>query len=333
MNGLKIVKKKNANQPWNIDPPTFDYKPIKLGSHVEFSKLPPNAVIKRQEYRHCDVIRFMDDQPIHKFKSEWEKNAEIQRAAYLIGRYSLEENSLDEKKRKEGKKLLYANVYALYIPPQKGDVYGVKLQKDPHEEVVDKVIAACQLERVGWTITTLPRGGAKYHGDIFMSGPEIFTAARLQDKYKNLNTGYSRFVTLITHYAQKEAQGFQISDQGVAMIRQGLVSPEEEDRGFMKVNVAPPNVYLPTVINENQRIPPKGNFLPDALLVNVIATLSKTIKPMFQHFHFPPNGTLEHLNKHMIYHKDKPKHVALSDFNLLIFFTTSYGSGVGVSDC
>jgi len=192
------------------------------------------------------------------------------------------------------------------------------LIKDPREEIIDKVIAACGLERVGWTITTLPRGGQEYHGDIFMSGPEIFTAARFQEKYKNLNTGYSRFVTLITHYGHKEAQGFQISDQGVAMIRQGLISPDE-DRGFMKSNEAPAKVYLPAVINENKRIVPGEKFLPDALLVNVIATLAKNIRPMFQHIHFPPNGTLEHLNKHMIYHKDKPKHIALSDFNLLLF--------------
>ncbi|ETO26693.1 hypothetical protein RFI_10444 [Reticulomyxa filosa] len=309
-------QKKYANQPWNIDPPTFDYKPIKFENHVEFSKLPPNAVIKRQEYRHCDVIRFMDDKPIHKFKSEWEKSAEIQRAAYLIGRYELEENALDEKRK--GKKLLYANVYALYIPPQKGEVYGVKLLKDPHEGLVDKVIAACGMERVGWTITTLDRSGKKYHGDIFMSGQEIFTAARLQEKYKNPNTGYSRFITLITRYGQKEAQGFQISDQGVAMIRQGLISPDE-DRGFMKVNAAPPKVYLPAVINENKQIPQGETFLPDALLVNVLATLAKTIKPMFQHIHFPPNGTLEHLSKHLAYHKDKPKHLAFSDFSLLVF--------------
>jgi len=96
-------QKKNANQPWNIDPPTFDYRPVKIGTQLEFSKLPPNAVIKRQEYRHCDVIRFMDDQPLHYFKSQWEKNPEIQRAAFLIGKYTLEENSLDVKKKMKEK--------------------------------------------------------------------------------------------------------------------------------------------------------------------------------------------------------------------------------------
>eukprot|EP01084_Bolivina_argentea_P052539 96507_1 len=41
-------KKFGKTQPWNIDPPKYDYKPVALGKQVNFSDLPSNAVIKRQ---------------------------------------------------------------------------------------------------------------------------------------------------------------------------------------------------------------------------------------------------------------------------------------------
>jgi len=279
--------------------------------------LPPNAVIKRQEYRHCDVLSFKDSSPYVRYKTNWEKDSSAQHAAYLIGRYEMMEN-LDAKSAKDGKTLMFANVFALYVPPQKYEIRGVKLLKDKNAENVDKIIAACNMERVGWTITTLPRGGKEYHGDIFMSGEEIYIAARLQEKYKNPNTGFSRFVTLITHIGTKEAECFQISDQGVAMVNHGLISPSD-DPGFMKVNVPPEKVFAPAVINENIEIKPNGTFLPDALLVNVVAAKAKKEEHLFTYVHFPPQGTNEHLRKHMEFHKTEPLHQALSDFELLAY--------------
>jgi len=217
---------------------------------------------------------------------------------------------------------MQANVYALYVPPQTRLARGVKLRKDNNEKLIDQVLSFCGLERVGWVITTLPREDKiKYKGEIFMSGPEIFTAARLEDKYKNPNTGFSKFISLIAHYGEKEAQAYQISDQGVAMMKNGLISPDE-DQGFMKVNSPPEKVYMPSVINENKEIKPNETFLPDALLVNVIATVPKHAKHMFQFVHFPYEGTPEKLQQHLIYHKDKEYHVSLSDFNLLVYLAT-----------
>ena len=156
---------------------------------------------------------FKDPSPYGRFKTNWEKDSTFQRMAYLVGRYNIEKNTLPQNKnskKKHSDTLMYANIYAIYTPPQKGHMRGVKLMKDPNEKSVDLIINACGMERVGWVITTLPRGGKEYHGDIFMSGDEIYTAARLQEKYKNKNTGYSKFTSLVVHLGTKEPQAFQV---------------------------------------------------------------------------------------------------------------------------
>eukprot|EP01084_Bolivina_argentea_P063621 116121_1 len=224
-----------------------------------------------------------------------------------------------------------AKIYALYEPPQKGDGRGVKLLKDHMSDQYDTVIEACGLERVGIMYTTLPRGGKKYNGDIFMSGQEIFNSARLQEKYKNKNTGFSKFCSLIVHVGMKEAQCFMISDQGVAMIKNGLITAgttsltddKKDNYGFMKVNIPPPKIYLPGVVNENTEIRQGEHFPPDALLVNVIATLAKKQEHIFSYVHFPSpqNATIDHIRQHLLHHKDKELHIALSDFNLLLYLT------------
>jgi len=332
-------RKLAKTQPWNIDPPKYDYRPVPMGQQVNFSDLPANAVVVRQKYRHCDVATFYDSSPFQKFKAQWERNNAVQRCAYLIGRYEFVENTLTQKKRvmassvvqKKDSKLMAAKIYGLYEAPQKGDGRGVRLLKDANDKLVDSVVAACGMERVGIVWTTLPRGGKKYNGDIFMSGHEIFHSARLQEKYKNPNTGFSRFVTLICHCGAKEAQCFMISDQGTAMIREGLISSgttsltddQLDNYGFMRVNVPPPKVYVPGVVNENKEIKQGEHFAPDALLVNVIATVANKQEHLFNFVHFPSpqNATIDHIRKHLLHHKDKELHVALSDFNLLIYLT------------
>eukprot|EP00483_Globobulimina_turgida_P012100 UN12122 len=164
-----------------------------------------------------------------------------------------------------------------------------------------------------------------------MSGQEIFNSARLQEKYKNKNTGFSKFVTLICHVGMKEAQCYMISDQGVAMIKNGLIAAgstsltddKKDNYGFMQVNVPPTKLYLPGVVNENKEIRQGEHFPPDAVLVNIIATLAKQQQHIFSYVHFPSpqNATIDHIRKHLAHHKDKELHVALSDFNLLIYLT------------
>lgn len=86
---------------------------------------------------------------------------------------------------------------ALYYPPQKLKPDGVQLSRNSTEKYVVQIAAACGLEPVGWVITTLPRSGEQYGGDMLMSGAEIRQAARFQDKWAKDDHGHSKFVTMI----------------------------------------------------------------------------------------------------------------------------------------
>merc|ERR1719229_1066440 len=122
-----------------------------------------------------------------------------------------------------------------------------------------------------------------------------------------------------------------ISDQGVAMIRSGLISAgttsltddKLDNYGFMKVNVPPAKMYVPGVVNENKEIKQGQHFAPDAVLVNVIATAAKKQQHLFNFVHFPSaqTATIDQVRQHLLHHKDKELHVALSDFNLLVYLT------------
>ena len=96
-----------------------------------------------------------------------------------------------------------------------------------------------------------------------------------------------------------------------------------DNYGFMKVNVPPPKMYVPGVVNENKEIKQGDHFAPDAVLVNVIATAAKKQEHLFNFVHFPSaqSATIDQVRQHLLHHKDKELHVALSDFNLLVYLT------------
>ena len=75
------------------------YIAVPMGNQVNFSDLPPNAIVMRQKYRHVDVATFYDSSPYQKFKTQWEQNSSIQKCAYLIGRYEMIDNNLTQKKQ------------------------------------------------------------------------------------------------------------------------------------------------------------------------------------------------------------------------------------------
>ena len=101
------------------------------------------------------------------------------------------------------------------------------------------------------------------------------------------------------------------------------LKPMCENYGFMRVAVPPPKIYIPGVVNENKEIKQGEHFAPDAVLVNVIATAAKKQEHLFNFVHFPSaqTATIDQVRQHLLHHKDKEFHVALSDFNLLVYLT------------
>jgi nuclear protein localization family protein 4 len=74
--------------------------------------VPPNVVIKRQEYRHVDYVQFMNVDQIQEFIQYWlPRRHEQQRVAYLYGYYA------EDPHYKGGIRVI---VETLYEPEQTG---------------------------------------------------------------------------------------------------------------------------------------------------------------------------------------------------------------------
>jgi nuclear protein localization family protein 4 len=74
--------------------------------------VPPNVIVKRQEFRHVDYVQFMNIGQIQNFVSYWlPRSHETQRVGYLYGYYA------EDPSYKGGIRVI---VEALYEPKQKG---------------------------------------------------------------------------------------------------------------------------------------------------------------------------------------------------------------------
>ncbi|XXQ31615.1 MPN domain-containing protein [Plasmodiophora brassicae] len=277
---------------------------------------PPNAVLHLQKYRHCDGISFKNTAAGEKFIAGWNANPGLQQAAILFGRF------IDEPTTTGNFGAIRAEVECLYKPPQESLPDGVNLLRDTQEANVLKVVAELGLEPVGWAITTLPRGGKEYGGDVFLSGREVRQAARFQLKFgSNAELGHSRFVTMVIQHNEQgniEPKAYQISDQGVALERDGLIE-EGSSIGFIRPKMPKKGDLLASIIYKNRMLKPGEDLLPDELLVKVIPMQPFNPQPMFKYQHFPFDGTDVHVAAHLQRHAREPIHVKFSDFLLLLY--------------
>ncbi|KMS93409.1 hypothetical protein BVRB_031770, partial [Beta vulgaris subsp. vulgaris] len=146
-----------------------------------------------------------------------------------------------------------------------------------------KIAADLGLEPVGWAVTTLPRDDPAYGGEVFLSAREVRQAARFQLKYCD-KLGHSRFVTMVFQYNKQghiEPKAYQISDQGVALERDGIIE-EGSKIGFLKPRIAKKGDLLSSVIYKNKVVKPGDDFLPDELLVKVVPMKPHNPQPGFK---------------------------------------------------
>jgi len=297
------------------------HKPWPYG--VCLSCAPPNAHLRLQKYRHCDGVTFEDLRCLQGFYRRWlSKGAENQRAAILFGTY------MDEPEATQLRGAVRAQVQAMYEPPQEAlsGKKGVRFLKDPNEASVVAVAGWLGLQPVGWIIATLPRSGAKYGGDVLLSGPEIKQAARFQDRYKD-DQGHSRFVTVVVEQAEHvEPKSYQVSDQCVALERDGVLALSADP--FMLASRTPQaGELVPTVVYKDRPLKPGQEFLPDELVVKVI--VMQPGKPMqkFKYSEFAAVGSEQELRQYLQRHKNEEYHDKLSDFNVLCYLPTVLGAG------
>jgi len=280
---------------------------------------------------------------VQDFYREWLRRGTTKpRAALMFGRY------MEEPAETKNPGAIRAVVHAFYEPPQELVTGGVRLLTDPEEKAVTHIAKLMNLEPVGWIVTTEARpGGAKYMGKVFMSGAEVIQAAKLQNKYRD-KSGHSRFVTVILEHGENiEPVAYQVSDQCVAMERDGVIAKAADP--FMLTNRKPPRGEMPhTVVYEDRPIDPGFEFLPDKFIVKVIVSvanqakanatdltkdLNHAMRPSFLHHSFPSRGKDDQLRLHLSqYHREEYVR-KFSDFNLLCALPSIIGMPLTESIC
>jgi len=261
------------SQPWNFsDVAKYDYRPLKYSSgqnKLKMKELPSNCVLHRQqEYRHVDSVVFEDADSLMRFRTRWLDNPSVQRAAMLFGKI---EKFDSPKTLVDGEKQVVqwvkASVFGLWEMPQTHTEQGVKITKSANKMLKKKraVLEAMGLEPVGWLVTTQEREDEE--GTIFLTASEIVQACKFQHAFRNPNTGFSKFVTIVLHEDEtKNPDGYMISDQGLAMVRDGLVKAGEERRN-LQVNIPDTALYQPAVVSKGRANEPGEYFEPEILII------------------------------------------------------------------
>jgi nuclear protein localization protein 4 homolog len=172
--------------------------------------IPPNVIVKSQEFRHVDYVQFMNIAQIQNFVSYWlPRSHEQQRVGFLYGYYAEDPNY------KGGIRVI---VEALYEPKQKGTYSDFEILEHEEGPALNAVTTGLTLERVGWIFTDS-------NHDVVMSAKHARMAAKFQEQYKVPHeSGYdiSNFITVILRPDEKnpndiKPEVYMISDQGQAI--------------------------------------------------------------------------------------------------------------------
>ena len=215
---------------------------------------PPALTLNRQTYRHVDNIMFENADIVDNFLAFW-RTTGAQRIGFLYGKYEhFPEVPLGIK----------AVVSAIYEPPQEGGRDYVKLHPDePENEATLK--ALCEnlgLQRIGWIFTDLvsdSSGKVKHYRNIdthFLSSQECITAGHYQNLHPNVTkisqTGKhgSKFVTVVVTGSadnQVHMEGYQVSNQCMALVREGVLVPTKDAPELGYVRESSSKQYVPDV--------------------------------------------------------------------------------------
>ena len=92
--------------------------------------------------------------------------------------------------------------------------------------------------------------------------------------------------------------------------KSGYISPRRPQSGE----------FLPSIVYKDKPLAPGQDFVPDELIVKVVAMSPHQPGHYFKYLHFPIfNARREHLGQHLQLHKGEQLHEALSDFALLCY--------------
>ncbi len=260
---------------------------------------PPAITLNRQKYRHVDNLMFENSKIVDTFLSYWRATGN-QRIGYLYGTYEVfPDVPLGIK----------ARVVAIYEPPQECARDSVRLVKDgDEEEKVASLAAQLGLTKLGWIFTDLlqdSKGKIKHirnSDSHFLSAQECIMAGNFQSRHPNAcklsSSGYfgSKFVTVVvTGNAENQVhmEGYQVSNQCMALVRDGCLIPTRDAPELGYVRESTSERYVPDVFYKEKdkygnEVTKVARPLPvEYLLVDVPVAAPK--KPQFT-FYYPDKG-------------------------------------------
>jgi hypothetical protein len=123
----------------------------------------------------------------------------------------------------------------------------------------------------------------------------------------------------------------------VALESAGVLSDVANDVGMLAVRAAKKDEFLPGVMYKNKLMNPEEPFVPDELIVKVVASAAAPgkVRPatLFRYARFPFVGTNAHLSAQLTQNAKDEWHVKLSDFNLLCHLPSVIGLPRTLSVC
>lgn len=295
-----------------------------------------------------DNIVFQNTAIVEEFLNYWRTTGH-QRIGYLYGFYEV---------HKDVPLGVKATVVAIYEPPQQSSSDYIRLSlPDENAANVEKVAEGLGLQRVGWIFTDLvtediKKGTVKYtrNGDsYFLSAQECIMAGYFQTAHPNTcrlsPEGYfgSKFVTVVVT-GDKENQihmeGYQVSNQCMALVRDGCLLPTKDAPELAYVKETSKEQYVPDVFftqkdKFNNEIKQVARLLPiEYLLIDVPVSTPKEQLYMFnadnskKHFSIENRMLDGHLQdfsaliKYLDQFAKEDFYDAACDFHFLVYIAT-----------
>lgn len=198
-----------------------------------------------------------------------------------------------------------ANVVAIYEPPQESSRDSVRLLPDEKEEVVEQIATSLGLRRVGWIFTDLlaedvQKGTVKHTRNIeshFLSAQECIMAGYYQNLHPNAcryaskgyfgsklvtvcvtgqlifrtkNVGETNFfIVLGDKTNQVHMEGYQVSNQCMALVRDNCLLPTKDCPELGYVRESSDKQYVPDVYYKVSHF--FIAFLKKCLLLNIFS--------------------------------------------------------------
>ncbi|EDO29888.1 predicted protein [Nematostella vectensis] len=315
------------------------------------TKCQPTAItLKRQDYRHVDNILFENPSIVQPFLDYWRRTGN-QRLGFLYGRY---------EEHKDVPLGIRAVVAAIYEPPQEGTPDSLELLPNPNLDTVNKLAADLGLRIVGWIFSDLvpddvKKGTVKHLRDInthFLTAEECIMAGDFQNQYvspcRYASSGKfgSKFVTVVVSEGNDENQigfdGFQVSNQCMALVRDDCLVPTLDDPGLGYIRESSSEQYVPDVFYKDtdsygNEVTLLARPMPiEYLLVQVSAAFP--VQPVYTFSPPPSNGAVfpienrenigelqdfDAVRRHLSQYPPGNFLSAMSNFHLLVFLATN----------